>query len=211
MKATGILLLVLLLFSTALTFAQENQNEYRTIFNSSGDKKSSHGGYGAFSMGYSNINGSGAMLWGLKGAWVIDHHIALGMAGYGFVNNLGNNNNLLDLYLGGGYGGFYFEPIIAPNSPVHVSFPILIGGGGVAAFSADYWDIGYDDYFYDIFFVFEPGVEVEFNLASFFKLAVGTSYRFTNGVILNYPLNGGISENALNAFNFYVIFKFGKF
>ena len=59
--------------------------------------------------------------------------------------------------------------------------------------------------------MFEPGVELEFNLVKFFRLAVGASYRLTNGVILKYNFNRDIRTNALNAFNFYVIFKFGKF
>ena len=55
---------------------------------------------------------------------------------------------------------------------MHVSFPILIGGGGVTLvdmYAWDYWDdpyYGYQ-YAYDAYFVFEPGVELEFNLARF--------------------------------------------
>jgi hypothetical protein len=193
--------------------AQENQNEYRTIFNSGDDKKVSYGGYGAFSFGYTTIDSKSALLMGLKGAWVIDHHFAIGLAGYGFFNNLSKTQNSNDYYLGGGYGGFYFEPIVAPKSSVHVSFPIFIGGGGVTTFPQNYWEYNFYPYGwdYDAFFVFEPGVELEFNLVKFFRLAVGASYRLTNGVILQNNYYSRIPTNALNAFNFYVIFKFGKF
>ena len=193
--------------------AQENQNEYKTIFTKKNDSKIDNGGYGAFGIGYTVIDGKNAMQLSFKGAWVIDHHFALGLAGYSFFNNLDKTTSSDDYFLAGGYGGFYFEPIIAPQSSVHVSFPILIGGGGVSTVPENYWDSDFDRYRYDydIFFVFEPGVEIEFNVVKFFRLAVGSSYRLTNGVILKYPMGNDVPVKALDGFNFYVIFKFGKF
>ena len=202
----------LLIFSAIS--AQENQNEYKTIFTKKNDQKVDHGGYGSFGIGYTQIDGKNAMQLSFKGAWVIDHHIALGLAGYSFFNNLDKKSaNSNEYFLAGGYGGFYFEPIIFPQSSVHLSFPILIGGGGVSTIPEDYndWDYGKYKYDYDIFFVFEPGVEIEFNVVKFFRLAVGASYRLTNGVILKYPFGNDVDVNALNGFNFYVNFKFGKF
>jgi hypothetical protein len=192
--------------------AQENQNEYKTIFNSS-NEKISYGGYGAFNIGYTTIDDKGALIMGLRGAWVIGHNFAIGLAGNGFFNNFSKTQNSNEYYLGGGYGGFYFEPIIFPTSSIHVSFPILIGGGGVTAIPQYYWDYDISPYNldYDVYFVFEPAVELEFNVVKFFRLAVGASYRLTNGVILQYDLNNDVPTNALNSFNFYMIFKFGKF
>ena len=194
--------------------AQENQNEYKTIFTKKNDKKIDNGGYGSFGIGYTQIDGKNAMQLSFKGAWVIDHHIALGLAGYSFFNNLDKkSDNSNEYFLAGGYGGFYFEPILFPQSSVHLSFPILIGGGGVSTVPENYWDSNYNryNYDYDVFFVFEPGVEIEFNVVKFFRLAVGASYRLTNGVILKYPFGNDVDVNALNGFNFYVSFKFGKF
>ena len=68
------------------------------------------------------------------------------------------------------------EPIIAPNFPIHVSFPLIIGGGGLAL-NDDTWhdyEWEYDDYEpydWDSYFVLEPGVEVELNLVKFLGLA----------------------------------------
>jgi len=213
MKFFKPLILVFLILLSSGISAQENKNEYKTIFPSNKEHRVDHGGYGAFNVGYTNIDGKSAIQMGMRGAWVIDHHIALGLAGNGFFNNLSKTEDLNGYYLAGGYGGFYFEPIIAPNSSVHVSFPILIGGGGVSTIPQNYLDGDFNDfvYNYDFYFVFEPGVEIEFNLARFFRLGVGASYRLTNGVILNYPLSPDIPKEVLNAVNFYVIFKFGKF
>jgi len=203
---------VLLFISTTVT-AQENQNEYRSIFNKKKDQKIDHGGYGAFGVGYTTIDSKNAILLNFKGAWVINHNISLGLAGYGFFNNLEKSANNTDDYLGGGYGGFYFEPILFSKSPVHLSFPVLIGGGGVSTIPHNYWD--WDNSYYpydgDVFFVVEPGIELEFNMVKFFRIALGASYRFTNGILLNYSLTQKVPIDALDGFNFYLNFKFGKF
>jgi len=196
--------------------AQENQNnqsEYTSIFSKDDGTRVAHGGYGSIGFGYSNIDDKDALLVSLKGAWVIDHKIALGFAATGFMNNLDKTTKITDYYLAGGYGGFFFEPIFFSKSPVHFSVPILIGGGGVSTVPQNYWDgsgnWGPQDY--DVFFVFEPGIEMELNIVRFFRLSLGTSYRFTNGVILNYPLNDPIPTKVLDTYNFYINLKFGKF
>lgn len=195
------------------SYAQKNQNEYTSIFNQKKDQKPEHGGYGAISFGYTNIDGKRALQTSVRGAWVIDHNIALGFAGYGFVNNLEKTTDVNDNYLGGGYGGFFFEPIILPNLPIHVSFPILIGAGGITTNPQNYWDYDYENhpYDYDVFFVFEPGVELELNMVKFFRIGLGASYRFTNGVLLNYANDTQVPKNVLDGYNFYVNLKFGKF
>ena len=57
----------------------------------------------------------------------------LNLAGYGFFSDykfdavLNRNTNYQ-----GGYGGFYFEPILLPKFPAHITLPVLIGVGGIA-------------------------------------------------------------------------------
>jgi len=56
----------------------------QTLFgNKSG--KVDHGGYGAFTVGYTQIDGKDAILSGGRGGWLIDHHFTNGLAGYGFL------------------------------------------------------------------------------------------------------------------------------
>ena len=204
--------LLVTVLSLSFASAQDNQNEFTSVFKKK-DGRVEHGGYGAISFGYTNIAGKDALVTSVRGAWVIDHNIALGFAGYGFINNLEKTNNTNENYLGGGYGGFFFEPIILPNSPIHVSFPILIGGGGISTVSNNYWNDDWEDYpyEYDLFFVFEPGVELELNMVKFFRIGMGASYRFTNGVLLSYPNDIQIPKNVLDGYNFYINLKFGKF
>lgn len=214
MKTNSILILAFIIMVTSVASAQDNQNEYRSIFNKKADQKIASGGYGSFGVGYTTIDSKDAIILNIKGAWVINHSIGLGLAGYGFFNNLDKSNNDPEQYLAGGYGGFYFEPILLYKSPVHLSFPILIGGGGVSTVPNNYWDYPGSNYpnDYDVFFVVEPGVELEFNMVKFFRVALGATYRFTNGVELAYPGGGPeIPLSALDGFNFYMNFKFGKF
>jgi hypothetical protein len=213
MKVKHTIAIALLMSMSFSLLAQENQNEYRTIFNKKENQKTDHGGYGAFGVGYTMIDGKNAILLNFRGAWVINHNIALGFSGSSFFNNLEKTQSSNEEFLGGGYGGFYIEPILFSNSPIHLTFPIIIGGGAISTIPQNYWDwdSGNYPYEYDAFFFVEPGVELELNMVKFFRIGVGASYRFTNGVILNYSDGGAVPTDALDAFNFYVNFKFGKF
>lgn len=193
----------------------------RTVFNS-GNKKVSHGGYGALTFGV-DFKGPQTMLsYGIKSGWLINHHIALGVAGRGFVG--------LDKYVfedapfeeyrvTGGYGGLLIEPVIAPFLPVHISFPIIIGAGGIGYADVDDWDDNdwddddpynddYDNYAYDkaAFFVIEPGVEMEINLLKFMRLGVGVSYRYTSDIQMVKT-----EKDLMRGFSGTVAVKFGKF
>jgi hypothetical protein len=201
----------------AFTYSQETKSdELKTIFGSA-DHKISHGGYGAFSIGYTQIDGEDVMTFGGRAAWVIDHHIALGLAGTAFMNSIYIDGywDKVDpgqgYYLVGGYGGFFVEPIIAPNFPVHVSFPILIGGGGLALNDYTWHDYDwesedYTPYDYDAYFVIEPGVEIELNLVKFLRVAFGASYRYTSDLHMAY-----VPKDMMNGFSGSVTFKFGLF
>jgi len=115
-----------------------------------------------------------------------------------------------DLNLAGGYGGLLIEPVLAPFSPVHLAFPVIIGAGGVAYVNYNWWE--YSTYQNpvvtesDAFFVFEPGVELEFNVVRFMRIGIGASYRYTSKVHLF-----NVSNDVLNGFSGGFSLKFGKF
>ena len=72
-----------------------------------------------------------AVIFGGRFEWIVGHSIGLGFGGNGFINEFHYEPALSsDVFLTGGYGGFYIEPIVMPNFPVHLAFPILLGGGG---------------------------------------------------------------------------------
>jgi len=219
MKKATLLLFSILAFTVIKAQDLYQNDEIRTVFS----RNKSNGGYGAFTISYSNIGGYDALVTGGRGAFIFDHALAIGLGGYGFVNNLDynnyHNNSNRNLSLAGGYGGFLIEPIVAGKSPVHLAFPILIGGGGVTLvdiYGWDYWGNTYpgNEYAYDAFFVIEPAVELEFNLARFFRLAAAVSYRYTSEISLSrvdLADSKQTSADALRGFNFGLTFKFGKF
>jgi hypothetical protein len=186
----------------------------------------SHGGYGSLTFGYTKIDNQDAVLIGGRLAWVANHRFAMGLAGQGFFNNLDKDYDYYnpgDYSLAGGYGGLFIEPIIMPNYPVHISIPVIMGVGGVAATKRDNWEqYEYNNNYYydsDVFLVFEPGVDVEFNIARFFRLAIGGSYRMTNGINLRYKYIDDfnveqetiVAKDALDGFNLKLSLKFGWF
>ncbi|NQU87304.1 MAG: hypothetical protein HQ541_16240, partial [Mariniphaga sp.] len=82
-----IIVLLILVASGLYSYAQDDDyrnDEIQTIFS----KHKSNGGYGAFSLGFSQIDGKDAFITGARGAFIIDHKFAIGIGGYGFVNDL---------------------------------------------------------------------------------------------------------------------------
>ncbi len=189
-----------------------SNNEFKTIF---GDRHVSHGGYGSLTFNYSQINGKDAILMGARGAWVIGHSFALGIAGYGFLNDYSYNPNLAEgrnVNLTGGYGGLLMEPIIFGKFPVHISIPILIGAGGIA-YTSTWNPYPYDYEDFDLFvedatgfMVVEPGLELEINVVRFFRVAIGGYYRYTSKITLYQT-----PEDVLNGWSAGITLKFGKF
>lgn len=185
--------------------AQENtDNQISTIFS----KGRNNGGYGALSFEYTQIDGKDAFLMGARGSWIIDHSFAIGFGGKGFINDVNYDNwryNNLDYNLAGGYGGLYLEPILAPRLPVHISFPVLFGVGAVAQVE-DHHDWTYDNSRSDAFLVFEPAVELEFNMTRHLRLAGTIGYRFTSKIEM-VNTNSDVMEGT----NIGLILKFGRF
>jgi hypothetical protein len=203
------LLLVLVSCATIINAQDEDKqfknDEFKTIF---GGKKV--GGYGGLGMGYTLIDNKNALTFNARAAVVLDHWLAMGLAGSGFVNDksfyaaFSNNVSMV-----GGYGGFLIEPIIFPKSGIHLSLPIIAGMGGVSFTTFnDQTDQHYREnniLITQTFFVIEPGAELEFNLFKFMRMTIFATYRYAA------DLNWEYSSTALNGVSVGMNFKFGKF
>jgi len=216
MKTRILLAVIMALGIMAISYGQDDKsNELKTLFGNC-DHKISHGGYFGLSVGYTQIDKQDVMTLGGRAGWVIDHHVTIGLAGKAFMNSVfieGDFPNTPEngLYLSGGYGGFFIEPVIFPNFPVHVSFPIIIGGGGFVLNESPWHDYAddndyYEPYDWDSYFVVEPGVEIELNVVKFFRIAVGGSYRYTSDLHIS-----EVPKDMMSGFSGEVTFKFGKF
>ncbi|MGD2034226.1 MAG: hypothetical protein PVF73_04160 [Bacteroidales bacterium] len=207
-----IYLALVLLFCAGYVLAQDEEvvyhdsdEEFKTLF---GGKKV--GGYGGLGIGYSRIDDKHAIVFDARGGVVLGHSLSLGFGGAGFINSYEYEPALnRDVSLVGGYGGIYGEFILFPKSQVHLSFPVLFGIGG-----ASYTTFVNDDEYEQeneveessVYFVIEPGVEIEFNLIRFMRMAGFFSYRFTSD--LDIP---DVRPDALVSYNAGIRFKFGKF
>ena len=199
-----------------------NDGEIKTLFKKS-DRPVKVGYYLGLEGAYTQFKGRDVFLGGLSLGVILDHFFSVGLAGYGILNS-GNlwydfeEPQPLDAptgaYLYGGYGGVKFEFRVFPTSPVHLNFPILIGGGGLVYSTWTYHNHDYGNYNNyngttidsDAFFVVEPGIMVELNLVKFLRLDAGISYRYTPDLDLIQTSSG-----LINNFNANVSLKFGKF
>jgi len=208
MKKTVILSALIILLGSQL-FSQDNDNDQlKTLFGDSNPR----GFYGAFTIGYSEIDQQQAVVFGGRIEWIISHSIGLGFGGNGFINEYHFDPVLnQDVFITGGYGGFYVEPIVMPKFPVHISFPILLGIGGVSYITEDFED--YENMIEDseVFLVAEPAAELEMNLTRNFRLALGASYRFTTPFDLGTTGSSAVSSKSIQGWTYMVTFKFGRF
>ncbi len=201
----GIAALACLLF-TAVPQHQAMAQETQTLL--SGDV--SHGGFGGPVIRFGSVDGSGAVWVGGRGGWIINfsnqHSISLGGGGYGLVTEHqlpqpfdSGRNELAAI----GYGGFEMEYTNQTYRLVHLTASTLIGAGGITVRDHNLEHLEDDA---NAFFVFEPGLNAELNVTSFFRLAAGVSYRFISG--LDY---GGFQDSDFSGVNAVLTFKFGAF
>ena len=177
-------------------------------------KNNAVGGYGAISVQYTELESRDAFVFGARGGILMGHMVSLGLGGSGFFNDVHYDAvSGKDISLAGGYGGFFFEPVIMPKFPVHIAFPVLIGAGGVAVVSVNdeqNWNDNYKSEASDAFMVIEPGIEVELNITRFFRFCLGGYYRYTSDVDIQDP-EYSVPTDILQGFSGGVTFKFGHF
>jgi hypothetical protein len=166
-----------------------------------------HGGWGGPAVTVTTVRDRGAVFLGARGGWLIDGRFTLGGAGFGMVNRIPAPDAAepagRELELEMGYGGAWLEYTFAPLRLLHVSFGVLVGGGGLTLVVPDGGSYDGDG---DAFFALEPAVTAELNLATFMRLDLGASYRWISGI--DTP---GLSGTDLSAPAAIAVLKFGKF
>jgi hypothetical protein len=208
-----VILSALLIILYSSSFSQDRDStkrndEFKTLF---GQYKPG-GAYGAFTIGYSIIDHKQAVIFGGRFEWIASHSIGFGFGGNGFINEYHYDSTLgMDIFLTGGYGGLYLEPIVLPKFPVHISFPVLLGAGGISYVTKepnDSHNIIEDS---EVFLLAEPAAEIEFNITRNFRLAIGASYKFTTPFDVGTAGSAQISSESIENWSYMITFKFGKF
>lgn len=168
------------------------------------------GGYLGFNTKYSELNGQEALFTGGELSLIAGRKLNIGIEGYGLVNPIkfsqeSSNTNYLNM----GYGGFHLEPVLFSKKLLHLTFPVLLGAGGIAEtqksyLNDDFYDVDFteDDLIStDFFMIAEPGVMLELNVFRFMRLGAGISHRFVGGIetssLSNDKLSGWSGQLAL--------------
>lgn len=143
-------------------------------------------------------------------ALIFNRRWSLGASGFmsrGFDPKLSDNTGLAMRYAGGG-GFLEFTP--RPYRMLHLSFPLFVGAGSVRldSIGARGHDFNWpdrpghgdgfgrhDDNNREYFWIVQPNVRAELNIARFARLYAGVGYRFAVGpTALDYPnASGGTS------------------
>lgn len=204
-----------LLFINTVIVAQD-ESDYSTLL--SRDDGFTHGAYVGMDFGYTEVANRNSFLTGVTIAWVIDHTVELGIAGKGFVTNplpdiLLENNNYI---YAGGYAGLHCAVNVLGKKPINVSIPVIIGVGEISYIKSqysNYYENLYPESHY-MYFVVEPGLELQLNMTKFFRLSAGVSYRYTSDIYLlysNIDAQPIASPSILRGLNAGIKIKFGRF
>lgn len=208
------ILILIMTFALSLNlFAQEStenkpESKQETLISS---ENMTLGVYGGPEFKFTNINGELGFMSGGRGGLVIGKVFTIGGGGYGLSTNhklklINNLNQPQEYNIDAGWGGLFIEFVNKPNDLIHFSVNSLIGGGKASLTEQRFFSNEWDDYDFDrsSFFVFEPGVNVEFNIATFLRLSMGGSYRIVAGLNMK-----GLENSDLGGYSANVMLKFG--
>ena len=211
MKLNTVILLPLLLGFAIPSFAQDTSVDY-VEFN---DRKNVvHGVYLGLTTHFGEIKKKDAFFAGLKVAYVANQQFEVGFVGTFFYSDQNSTNNVSSITedLIGGYGGLHLEPILFSKHRVNLSFPLLIGAGGMGYIDDNYREDDFDEERFKenakAFFIVEPGINALFNVSRYLQLEAGIKYRISSNVGFNSDV---YDVNSINGFSAGLGVKIGVF
>lgn len=205
--------LVMLVFALLLsinTFAQTEKDAFWTIRNEGNEYRI--GGYIGAGARYSGLGVKSAGFLDIKAAVTLNGKYAIGVSASGLYYDKKLNELVSDgtYHLYAGYTGLFFERIISLSDNTKLSLSILSGAGeAYYQYDKDYrenrpWYQEVIDK--EIFFVTEPGIELQQRISSHMFIGINGSYRFTS------PLNlVNTDSKLLQSFTGGITFKYGIF
>lgn len=186
-----------------------------SLSNTAFAQKNEFGAFGATSLKITRISGQGAILVGGRFGWVIDSSIVLGGAYYSLVSRI--KTDITDpvsgqeVLLGFNFGGLELEYIFFPQNIVHASIGMLFAGAGTT-YNVSNKGVPHTSYFSQNLLLWEPQVNIEFNIVYWLHIDTGVSYRVcTSPGTVSFRNTGGVSLKDLEGLSALVSFKFGSF
>lgn len=210
--------LTFLLFVPVVLFAQTymdthdpKDKEVKSLIS----KDNEMAGFGGTDVKMSDIKDDRTLLLGMYGGMIINRNYLLGIGAYGMASSNDfrgthpGGTELKKLNLHGGYGGVIVGATLFTREIVHLSFPVLFGGGSI-----DVVDSKFVDNFTNVdvtveksaFFVIEPHAQIEINITKKFRIAGGISYRYVTASGFQNLEDSDLSGLAGN-----LSFRFGRY
>ncbi len=169
---------------------------------------------------FTSFNGKFAVLAGGQIGMTLDQSFMIGGAMYGLATEhhpstvpVGYLGTPDETFTQMSYGGMVLSYIGLAGQVLHPTFDLLIGGGEVRQdWNDDQWRNWNANGYYphhhngDGFFVVEPTVNAEINVAPFMRADVGAGYRVVSGIS-----EWGLSNSDVGGPTASVALKFGKF
>ena len=177
--------------------------EEQTLFKSG---ETRNGFFGGPLIKISPANGELGVWVGARGGWILGSALSIGGGMYGLSNGVkADNPDTADLMAG--VMGFIVEAVFLSDRLAHGTFSLLVGAGGVG--TGGNWNMGMgrggrSDGGH--VFVLEPELNLEINVARFFRFCPGVSYRWLSGDVDVVESAWDLSGPSAN-----FMFKFGRF
>lgn len=174
---------------------QEDKAKIKSLISKDNELKP----FGSLDFKTGNTNDQLSLLIGAHGGLLVNKNVILGIGTYGWVSNPQVTNAAqTDLDLDGGYAGFILGYKFFPKEIVHLSFPILVGGGQIRLKDPDYFVGRGSDSWQTVessgFFVVDPCAQLEVNVSAHLRIAAGAGYRFVTGSSLDSIDDAAISD-----------------
>ena len=168
-----------------------------------------NGYFGGLVVKLSRVNEEFGAIAGVRGGWIPKRSYSLGIGAYYLVNAVGVENVIPDstLDIVFGYAGPELEYVNQSHRLIHYTICVLAGPGFIEY--KDYEATGGADeeaMDRDLFFVFEPTVNIILNVHPIARLGLGVSYRHVYGAELS-----GVEERKLRSPSAVVTLKLGRF
>lgn len=169
-----------------------------TLFDDSID----HGGHGGLIVKTTPINGQAALMLGAEAVWTLDNSVYVGVQGMSVFNSVDavrqqadGTPYLLWLNEAGVRAGYVHES----SDLVHLTGGAFVGAGSMQLADRYFWTDPaavetYGDQQY--YFIVEPEVAVELNVAPWMRAKLGASYRIVAGAEHEGITNGDLSGPA---------------
>lgn len=198
----ALLIIFSLLFIAELSFSQEDEDEFKTIY---GNKHIRVSGFGGPMMSFGQIGDDFAHFMG-GGGGIIVGNFFVGGYGMGKTNQIAYKGDPDEYVLSFGHGGFWFGYTFLHNQAIHPVIHTQVGWGSLTKNFRDQ-DYDFETNDADQVFVISPTIEIEFNFSYFFKVGAGGSYT----CVYNIDPNSAYTFSDFAKPSLFLSFKFGWF